>query len=288
MSFAPSFEHLQRLRVLPVAPHVLHVELHRPEKMNALDLVFWEEIKLCFEMIKQDVDTRAVLLSGAGHLFCSGLDLKTALSIFSSDAAQDVARRALKIRNFGKMWQDAFTSIEMCGKPVIACLHGAVLGAGLELVAACDIRFCTSDASFKLAEVDIGLASDVGGLQRLPKIIGNQSLVRELALSGRQMLGSEAFQHGLVSRIFDTKEAMMSEGLALCQSIASKSPIATLGIKEFLNYTRDNSVKDSLEYAITWNMSMLQGSDLAIATASMVQKSLPEYENLPGAKQSKL
>ncbi|CAK9091280.1 4)-dienoyl-CoA isomerase [Durusdinium trenchii] len=282
--------------------------------MNALDLVFWEEIKLCFEMIKQDVDTRAVLLSGAGHLFCSGLDLKTALSIFSSDAVTrflftDVARRALKIRNFGKMWQDAFTSIEMCGKPVIACLHGAVLGAGLELVAACDIRFCTSDASFKLAEVDIGLASDVGGLQRLPKIIGNQtlgslmpwdcglklkpdlyvgSLVRELALSGRQMLGSEAFQHGLVSRIFDTKEAMMSEGLALCQSIASKSPIATLGIKEFLNYTRDNSVKDSLEYAITWNMSMLQGSDLAIATASMVQKSLPEYENLPGAKQSKL
>ena len=80
----------------------------------------------------------------------------------------------------------------------------------------------------------------------------------------------------------------MSEGLALCQSIASKSPIATLGIKEFLNYTRDNSVKDSLEYAITWNMSMLQGSDLAIATVSIVQKCLPEYENLPGTQPSKL
>ncbi|CAK9034701.1 unnamed protein product [Durusdinium trenchii] len=76
--------------------------------------------------------------------------------------------------------------------------------------------------------------------------------------------------------------------LALCQSIVSKSPIATLGIKEFLNYRRDNSVKDSLEYAITWNMSMLQGSDLAIATVSIVQKCLPEYENLPGTQPSKL
>lgn len=70
---------------------------------------------------------------------------------------------------------------EICGKAVIACMHGAVLGAGLELVSACDIRFCTEDAAFQLAEVNIGLASDVGGLQRLPKIIGNQKL--ELALA---------------------------------------------------------------------------------------------------------
>lgn len=70
---------------------------------------------------------------------------------------------------------------EICGKAVIACMHGAVLGAGLELVSACDIRFCTEDAAFQLAEVNIGLASDVGGLQRLPKIIGNQKLEPVLA-----------------------------------------------------------------------------------------------------------
>lgn len=287
MSFALGFEALQRLRVSKPAPHVLHVELHRPDKLNALDLLFWEEIKVCFDIIRSDMDARAVLLSGAGRLFCAGLDLQAALTIFS-DSAQDVARRALKIRNFGKAWQDAFTSIEICGKAVIACMHGAVLGAGLELVSACDIRFCTEDAAFQLAEVNIGLASDVGGLQRLPKIIGNQSLIRELALSGRKMLAKEAFQHGLVSRSFDTKETMLAEALSLAKAIASKSPIATLGIKEFLNYTRDHSVPESLEYAITWNMSMLQGADLATATASMVQKSVPEYENLPATKQSKL
>ena len=115
-----------------------------------------------------------------------------------------------------------------------------------------------------------------------------RSLIRELALSGRKMLAKEAFQHGLVSRSFDTKETMMAEALSLAKAIASKSPIATLGIKEFLNYTRDHSVPESLEYAITWNMSMLQGVDLATATASMMQKSVPEYENLPATKQSKL
>ena len=80
----------------------------------------------------------------------------------------------------------------------------------------------------------------------------------------------------------------MSQALLVAKEIAAKSPIATLGIKEFLNYTRDHSVANSLEYAITWNMSMLQGGDLATATASMVQKSTPQYENLPGMKQSKL
>lgn len=86
----------------------------------------------------------------------------------------------------------------------------------------------------------------------------------------------------------------MAEALSLAKTIASKSPVATLGIKEFLNYSRDHSVSDSLEYAITWNMGMLQGADLAMATASMVQKSVPEFDNLPSVpsagelRQSKL
>ena len=214
-------------------------------------------------------------------------------------------------------------SEELCGKAVIACMHGAVLGAGLELVSACDIRFCTEDTTFQLAEVNLAIASDVGGLQRLPKIIGNQklgemvfvclqsltnlsgktgnfeigqasrgvhvcrSLVRELAFSGRKMGAKEAFQHGLVSRNFAKKEDMMPEALGLAKAIASKSPVATLGVKEFLNYTRDHSVSESLDYAITWNMGMLQGVDLPTATASMVQKSVPEFDNLPSVSEPK-
>ncbi|OLP93815.1 Delta(3,5)-Delta(2,4)-dienoyl-CoA isomerase, mitochondrial [Symbiodinium microadriaticum] len=287
------FSRLTRLAVTEAAPHVLHVELQRPQKLNALDMAFWEEIRTCFEAIALDVDTRVVLLSGAGRCFCAGLDLGAAMAMFggSSGAGQaesDVARKALRVRAMGKAWQASFTSLEACGKAVIGCMHGAVVGAGLEMITACDVRFCTEDAYFQAAEVDVGLAADVGGLQRLPKIIGNQSLVRELALSGRRMAAAEALQHGLVSRVCATKEAMLAEGLELAKTIAAKSPVATLGVKQFLNYARDHSVEESLDYAITWNMSMLQGSDMAVAAASMLQKSSPGFGNLPPPTPSKL
>eukprot|EP00438_Fugacium_kawagutii_P023252 Skav204756 [mRNA] locus=scaffold1013:221397:230009:- [translate_table: standard] len=160
--------------------------------MEKSDPVRDEEIKICFDTLRDDADARAVLLSGAGRLFCAGLDLQDAMTMFGSDSAQDIARRALKIRTFGKAWQDAFTSIEFCGKAVIACMHGAALGVALEMVCACDIRFCTEETVFQLAEVNLGLASDVGGLQRLPKIIGNQKLAVGSRVS--QELSSDSAQ----------------------------------------------------------------------------------------------
>ncbi|CAE7448458.1 Ech1 [Symbiodinium sp. CCMP2456] len=102
------------------------------------------------------------------------------------------------------------------------------------------------------------------------------------------MAASEALQHGLVSRVCATKETMLAQGLELAKTIAAKSPVATLGVKQFLNYARDHSVEESLDYAITWNMSMLQGSDMAVAAASMLQKSSPSFGNLPPPTRSKL
>ncbi|CAE8599625.1 unnamed protein product, partial [Polarella glacialis] len=153
------------LKVTLAAPQVLHVELHRPDKLNAFDLPFWEEIRSCFGEIADDAEVRAVLLSGAGRFFTAGLDLSAAVAVTGATSAGelDVARKALHIRKLGKAWQDAFSNIERCGKAVIACMHGGVVGAGLEMTSACDIRFCTEDAYFQAAEVDIGIAADVGG-----------------------------------------------------------------------------------------------------------------------------
>lgn len=106
------------------------------------------------------------------------------------------------------------------------------------------------------------MAADVGGLQRFPKLIGNDSLCRELCFSGRKMSSEEARSAGLVSRVLDSKDLMMKEALELANTIAEKSPIATMGAKRFLNYSRDHSVEDSLDYALTWNMTMLQGKFL--------------------------
>lgn len=91
--------------------------------------------------------------------------------------------------------------MEICPKPVISATHGACVGAGASLVSAADIRYCTEDAWFSIKEIDIGLAADVGALQRVSKVIGNQSLVRELCFTGRKLECTEALSCGFVSRV---------------------------------------------------------------------------------------
>lgn len=93
--------------------------------------------------------------------------------------------------------------MEQCAKPVIVAVHSACIGAGTNLIAAADIRYCADDAWFSVKEIDLGLAADIGALQRLPKVIGNQSLVRELCYTGRKMDSNEALSCGLVGRVRD-------------------------------------------------------------------------------------
>merc|ERR1712217_92271 len=99
--------------------------------------------------------------------------------------------------------------------------------------------------------------------------------------SGRRMNAKEAYHHGFVSRILQDHSSMMEAALELAVQIAGKSPVATLGVKQFLNYTRDHTVDESLDYAITWNMGMLQGGDLKTAAMSMLQKPTPAFPELP-------
>lgn len=98
----------------------------------------------------------------------------------------DPARRSYHIRHHLRWFQESISAIELCEKPVVAAIHGGCYGAGVDLITACDIRYCANDALFCVKEVDVGLAADVGTLQRLPKVIGNQSLVRELCLTARK------------------------------------------------------------------------------------------------------
>lgn len=97
--------------------------------------------------------------------------------------------------------QDSISSLENCQKPVIAAIHSACVGAGVNLIAAADIRYCSEDAWFTVKEVDIGMAADVGALQRLPKIIKSQSLLRELCFTGRKFDSKEAYESGVVSKV---------------------------------------------------------------------------------------
>ncbi|XP_045929290.1 delta(3,5)-Delta(2,4)-dienoyl-CoA isomerase, mitochondrial [Micropterus dolomieu] len=264
------------LAITHPAESVTHVELHRPEKRNAMNKAFWSEMVDCFNEIAEDPDCRVVVVSGAGRLFTAGIDLMDMASEVLQPEGDDTARISWNIRKMVAKYQEAFSVIEKCPKPVVVAVHGACIGGGVDLVTACDIRLCTQDAWFQVKEVDIGLAADVGTLQRLPKVIGSRSLVNELALTARKMYADEAKSSGLVSRVFADKEAMMAGALEMAGEIAGRSPVAVQGTKINLIYSRDHSVAEGLNYMATWNMSMLQTQDLMKSAQAAMEKKSPK------------
>ncbi|XP_038622963.1 delta(3,5)-Delta(2,4)-dienoyl-CoA isomerase, mitochondrial [Tachyglossus aculeatus] len=262
----------ESLKVTPVGGHVLHVELNRPDKRNAMNKAFWREMVECFNKISRDSECRAVVVSGAGKMFTSGIDLTDMAGEFLQQQQDDTARVSWTLRDAITRYQETFTVLEKCPKPVIAAIHGGCIGGGVDLISACDIRYCAQDAWFQVKEVDIGLAADVGTLQRLPRIIGSQSLVNELAFTARKMMADEALSCGLVSRVFQTKETLMSGALALAAEIACKSPLAVQGTKINLVYSRDHSVAEGLNFMASWNMSMLQTDDIMKSVQALMEK----------------
>ncbi|KAI1894054.1 hypothetical protein AGOR_G00130040 [Albula goreensis] len=264
------------LSVSHPASAVTHVELHRPEKRNAMNRAFWSEMVDCFSQIALDSECRVVVVSGAGKIFTAGIDLMDMAGDVLQPQGDDVARMSWNMRRVIAKYQETFSVIEKCPKPVVVAVHGACVGGGVDLITACDIRLCTQDAWFQVKEVDIGLAADVGTLQRLPKVIGSRSLVNELALTARKMYSDEAKSCGLVSRVFSDKEAMMAGALELAGEIAARSPVAVQGTKINLLYSRDHSVPEALDYMATWNMSMLQTQDVVKSAQAAMEKKSPK------------
>lgn len=268
------------LAVSSPATGVVHVELNRPKKLNAMNGTFWTEIRECFIQLASDPDCRAIVLSARGRIFTAGLDIKDGSQSILSKGAKDIGRKALAIRKSIFRAQEAFSIIEKCPQPVIAAVHSGCVGGGVDLIAACDIRYCSEDSWYTIKEVDVGLAADVGTLQRLPKIVGNDSLVRELAFTARRFDSQEALRFGLVSRVLADKQELLNAAIATATLIATKSPIAIYGTKVNLNYSRDHSVKDGLDYMATWNMSMLQSKDFYTAIVAGMQKKKPTFAKL--------
>ncbi|XP_013778821.1 delta(3,5)-Delta(2,4)-dienoyl-CoA isomerase, mitochondrial-like [Limulus polyphemus] len=264
--------------------HILHVQLNRPEKLNAMNKVFWREILDCFREISDDTDIRAVILTGAGRMFSAGLDIQDMNDLLTSQFSKksDVARRAKYLQSLIGLYQESFNAVEKCQKPVISAIHGGCIGSGVDLIAACDIRYCTQDAWFQVKEVDLGFAPDLGTLQKVPKGVGNNSMVREMIYTARKVEAGEAKGMGLVSRVFPNKEAMMSEVDRLAESIASKSPVAVQGCKVALNYSRDHTVSEGLKFMQCWNMTMLQSEDVIKGSEAVAkrEKKPPHFSKL--------
>jgi delta(3,5)-delta(2,4)-dienoyl-CoA isomerase len=252
MAAAAGYDDFETLLVTWASEGVLSVMINRPERSNAMNGTFWIECRDCFARVRTDNDVRAAVVFAAGRNFTAGLDLQDPGG-HSDPGQKDVGRKAYAMHDsILEVHQASFNSIEDCAKPVIIATHGACIGGGIDMMCACDIRMCTADAKFCIKEVDVGLAADVGTLQRLPKIVGNDSKVRELAYTARVFMAEEAQSIGLVGDVHPDQESMMAAAFEMATLIASKSPLAVSGTKRNLVYARDHTVAEGLEYVATW------------------------------------
>ena len=258
-----------------LADKVAQVVIDRPEKINAMNADFWTEIIDVFRWVDDTDEVRVVVLSGAGPHFSSGIDLQL-LAQVGAQLGKDVGRNAEQLRRKILSLQASFNAVDHCRKPVVAAIQGYCLGGAIDLISACDMRYCSADARFSIKEIDMGMAADVGTLQRLPRIIGD-GMMRELAYTGRTLDGAEAQAIGLVNRVYENPKALTEGVNELARQIAEKSPLAIRGTKEMIRYMRDHRVDDGLEYIATWNAAMLQAADLRVAVAAHMARQKPDF-----------
>ncbi len=255
---------------------VAEISLNRPDRSNALNEAMWQELREAMRWADATPAVRVVVLAGAGKNFCAGIDLAMLGGVAQAVAHADPARSREALRRLILDLQDCLSSIEACRKPVLAAIHGACIGGAVDLVTCCDMRYAAADAVFSVKEVDVGMTADVGTLQRLPRLVPD-GVARELAYTGRNADAVEAAAIGLVNRVFPTHEELVAGVMQIAQAIAAKSPLAIRGTKEMLNYGRDHSVADGLNYIATWNAAMLMSADLNEAMAAAKEKRPPRF-----------
>ncbi|RXW23541.1 hypothetical protein EST38_g2279 [Candolleomyces aberdarensis] len=254
------------IKVSEPFPHVAHIELARGP-VNAFSQEFWRSYGKLFDSLVADgVDVRAAVVSSAfPKIFTAGLDLGDAgnLGGDGADTSRDGARSSLAMRKMLLEFQHAIGAPERSPFPVIAATHSHVIGLGVDLISACDIRYAAADSKFSIKEVDIGLAADIGSLAFLPHITGNHSLVRELAYTARPFSAAEAEKIGFLSKVVPgSRDEVVKEALELARFISTKSPIAVSGSKHLITHARDHSVPENLAYTGAWNAHALMTNDI--------------------------
>ena len=259
--------------------NVAHLRMCRPEALNSLSREFWSELPEIVRELDGEGRARVLVLSSTGRHFTAGLDFELLASELGTDDGVAGRSRA-GLREMILQLQGSLSCLERARMPVIAAVQGGCVGGGVDMITACDMRYCTEDAFFCIQEINIGITADVGTLQRLPKIIP-AGVARELAYTGRRLPARRAKEIGLVNEIYPTQEAMLESVMETAREIAGHSPHAVWGSKEMLNYARDHSVEEALNYVATWQAGMFQPQDVKEAFGARQEKRKPAFQDLP-------
>ncbi len=247
--------------------------LNRPDKLNAMSEDMWGDIPAAVGELNADESVRVIVVAGRGKAFTVGIDL-TMLGSLEMDAESEADKRA-KLYAEIKRLQQTNSAFADSPKPTIAAVHGYCLGAGIDLITACDIRLASTGATFSVRETKMGLVADVGTMQRLPKIIAPGHLA-ELVFTGKDIDAAEAERIGLVNRVHDDA-ALLAEAEAMAQEIAANSPLVVQGAKQVLAAEAGMSTEAALDHIALWNSAFLWSNDLNEAMMAFMEKRPPKF-----------
>ena len=270
---------------LTIADNIAHIELSRPDKRNAMNEAFWEELPAAVRKIDDESLARVIVISSTGPVFSAGIDVSMLASVGGAPD-KNRATYGAEFYTTVKRLQDSFTALEACRIPVIAAIQGGCIGGAVDLITACDMRYGTNDSYITIYEINVGMTADVG---TFPRILNHlpEGIVRELAYTGRKMDAAECEKRGLYNGTYPTQEAMIDGVMEVAKTIASKPPLAVYGCKHMISYGRDHSTQDALDYIGVWNMSMLLPAEMMEAMQSNMQKRAGNFADLPPKKLKK-
>jgi enoyl-CoA hydratase len=200
------------------------------------------------------------MISSTGKHFSGGMDLSVFTSGHSAGTSaaaspEERGRVRANLRLSVLDIQETFNVFERARMPVLVAIQGGCVGGAVDMASACDCRYATADAFFVIQEINIGMTADVGTFPRLCHLMP-QGMVRELAYAGRRLPAKKALELGLVNDVFATQAEMLDHVMTLAKEIAEKSPLAVHGSKVMINYARDHSIADGLDYIATWQAGM--------------------------------
>lgn len=252
---------------------LFHVVINRPQKRNALTPQMLEDLAAAVRGADEHPEVRAVIVSGEGPIFSAGIDIGSLAEVQGPSDALDRGRRT---RRFAERLQQALFVIEATEVPVIGALQGQVVGMGLELALAFDLRVAAADLMMSIPESRLGLVADVGGTTRLSRTVG-PSRAKDLLMTARSIDANEALQWGLVNRVVPAAE-LMAAAVALGRQIAQNAPLA-VGMAKLIVDQGDGLDKHSQMAIERWAQSqLLSTEDFREAVQAFMQKRAASFK----------
>lgn len=258
---------------------IAHIMLSRPDAMNTMTKAFWNELPEIVRTIDMEALARVMVISSTGKHFSAGMDLANFSNGSVTGASHDRHVLGEKFRSDIRQIQSSFNALEEARMPVLFACQGGVIGGAIDMISAGDIRWCTKDAFFCIQETNIAMTADVGTYPRLQRYIP-EGWVKQMSYTGERLPAARAKEIGLVNDVFDSHEEMMDAVMGIAREIASKNPLAVTGCKVLINYGRDHSTADTLDYIGVWNASMLAPSHMQEAFKARVEKRDPDFPDL--------